>query len=79
MTKRKEIDASSFYWNSLRRFDTICTLCTGLTGKLELMKEEHPRAIVDIQTIANIINMILAECEDGLESFTEQKEATKEE
>ena len=78
MTKQKNVDINSFYWNSLRRFDTVCALCAGLTSKLEIMKQEHPRAIVDIQTIANILSMIIIECEEGMDSFTEQKEATKE-
>ena len=63
----KTIDANSFFWNSLRRFDTIETLCAGLIDKLEKMKEKHPAAIIDIKTLSNLTNMIAAECEDALE------------
>lgn len=69
----KTIDANSFFWNSLRRFDTIETLCAGLTDKLEKMKEEHPAAIIDIHTVANLTYMVVAECEDALKVFEKRK------
>lgn len=73
MSKIDIAEMNSFYFESIRRFDTICTLCAGLTSKIEEIKKDFPGAIVDIQTVASVLYRILEECREPLESFDELK------
>ncbi len=75
MSRINKIDMRASFWNGLRRFDTIYTLCKGMSEKLQKMKEEHPGAILDISTIENITTVIACECENALETFETIKAA----